>query len=497
MNSPIVEDYEASLRDLVLNSRPIIDNLTTIARENTDAAPGILQAITNRIYKAIPEHKLFALYLLDSVCKIVGPPYTVLVAPELFKLFSHVYLLVSDPTRVKLVKMYDLWRASKLKNTAELLFPPEQLDRIGSFLRQAGYRPPPVQTPGVSAQGLVADIDSLLPLMQKRLQQHGHDEALAGRCAALAELRVLLQSLQLRPNELLDIQERLRAMRHQEVYTALLTPKPVPVEPVVPKAEALFSDLVASGLVHVDQSLKPGSRPEYTVRLPKHKFSSSAPTTNALEQLLANVALPQGQSQYEQIKYRELVKVAQKIGSPGAEALQSFLAATLDMSTVQVLYETKALKCSQCGKRFTGDEDGASKKRMHLDWHFRINKKQGKATVQSRNWYLSDLEWVRFSDGDLLEFERPVVKKEEVKAAPVYVVIPANETNMNNTCSICREQIKPTYSDQLGEWIWDGCVYASGHKSGRKVVHATCFAEAGRKRGAEEELETKVKREKV
>ena len=78
-SSIIVEDYGQSLNDLTFNSRPIIDNLTTIAKENPDVADGIIDAITNRIYKCIPEHKLFALYLLDFVCKNVGTPYNILV----------------------------------------------------------------------------------------------------------------------------------------------------------------------------------------------------------------------------------------------------------------------------------------------------------------------------------------------------------------------------------------------------------------------------------
>ncbi|KAM9889137.1 hypothetical protein OXX69_012917, partial [Metschnikowia pulcherrima] len=122
------------------------------------------------------------------------------------------------------------------------------------------------------------------------------------------------------------------------------------VAPIVSRADMIFSALVASGLVKVDQSLKPGSRPEYTLVLPKHKYApgkNGAPSANALEELLRDANLA-GKSQYEQIKFKELVKVAQRMHEPSAgPSLQKFVANTvLDAATVQVLYETKASKCS-------------------------------------------------------------------------------------------------------------------------------------------------------
>lgn len=519
-SSPIVEDYAASLAELTFNSRPIIVNLTTIARENLDHADGILHAITARIYKCIPEQKLFVLYLLDSICKTVGNPYNVLIGDEIFKLFSHVYLLVNDQTRARLVKMYDLWRIFRVKGTNLPLFPSEQMEKIDNFLSQAGFRR--AEAPKFSAKQLIDDIDTLLPILQNKLALNPSDTALAGRCTALTELRSLLQSQELKQNELAGILEKLTSMKHQELYTVPNTPITPAVTPAAtpgvssapetktpPKALALFDDLIASGLVKFDQSLKPGSKPVYEVKLPKVKFqggNGATPSNNMLEQLLidANVS---SQSQYEQIKFKELVKVSKKLLNEGTfgSNLQAFVTSNvLDASTVQVLYETKSLKCAQCGKRFTSDDAGAIKKRAHLDWHFRINKKLAnhKSNIQSRNWYLDDYEWVKFDDNNLLEYGTTTVKKET--AAPTsqaaqaqYVVIPSTESNMNNMCTICREQVKATYNDQLGEWVWDGCMYVPPNKSGRRIVHVTCFQEANRKRGAAEDGDHKVKRERI
>lgn len=519
-NSPIVEDYAASLKELTFNSRPIIVNLTTIARENTEYADGIVNAITTRIYKCIPEQKLFTLYLLDSICKTVGNPYNMLVGDEIFKLFSHVYLLVNEQTRARLVKMYDLWKIFRLKGTELPLFPSDQMEKIDNFLSQAGLKR--VETPKYSAKLLIDDIDALLPIMQKKLALNPADTALSGKCIALTELKLLLHSQELKQNELAGILEKLNSMKYQEFYilpSTSIVPATIPPTIAVPpaspevkappKALALFDDLIASGLVKVDQSLKPGSKPVYELIRPKHKFvggNVGVPSTNALEQLLmdANIST---QSQYDQIKFKELVKVSKKLIGEGtfASNLQKLVSNNvLDASTVQVLYETKSLKCAQCGKRFTNDDAGAAKKRTHLDWHFRINKRLAnhKSNIQSRNWYLDDYEWVKFNENDLLEYGTTAVKR-DISSAPSqsaqlqYVVIPSTESNMNNMCSICREQVKATYNDQLGEWVWDACMFAPGYKSGRKIVHVSCFQEASRKRGAEDDGDIKVKRERV
>lgn len=513
----IGEDYAASLKELTFNLRPIIETLTTIAKENKQDAQGIVEAISNRVYKCIPEQKLFAMYLLDSICKTVGSPYRGLFSAEIFKLFSHVYLLVGDSTRSRLVKMFDLWRTTKVEG--ESIFDDGEMTKIGQFLSQAGRSEPP----SLSPSSLVSNIDALLPVLQRKAAT---DASYPPKIAALGELRILLQSQQLNPHDLAGIRDKLVSMKEQELLTPsplapttpktplsqISTPAPTPMaEPA--KAELLFANLIALGMVKMDQSLKPGSKPEYELVLPRVKYTpgaGGAPSMTSLEQLLveANVGT---KSQYEQIKFKELVKVSRSLSGSGenntdlAASLQKFISKpSLDLATVQLLYETKSLKCSQCGKRFDSDDRGATRKRAHLDWHFRINKKMANLkNVQSRLWYLDLLEWVHFREDALLEFgdttkkETPPSNAGTTVAKATYVVIPADETNMDNICIICREEVKPTFSSKIDEWIWDNCVYASGTKSGRKIVHLTCLLETSRKHSAEDQLNGRVKRERV
>lgn len=534
-SSSVVEDYEASIRELTFNSRPIIDNLTTIARENTEIADQILNVITTRINKAIPDQKLFSLYLLDSICKNIGSPYNVLIGDDIFKVFSGAYVLVNEQVRGKLANLFETWKLTKTKGTNLPLFPVDELKKIETFLAQAGYkRKEKESTPTLILKltnaSLIDEINSILPLFETKLAGTA-DQKVKDRFNALSQLKLLLSKQSMKPNELQAVQAQLLTIKKQEALTVnspiptpAITPATTPGLPQAllnsisnsndtlstrPKAEDLFEALLASGLVLVDQSLKPGSKPTYELQIPRIKYQAPAkvstnglPSNQALEQLLSSAA---NKTEYEQLKANELVKMATSITK--AKSIQAFINNNqVETSSVQLLYDCKPSKCGICGNRFTSDEAGARKKAMHLDWHFRINKKlaQNKTAVQSRNWYLDDYEWVKFRDADLLEYSTPTgayalqatTGNARVNEIP-YIVIPSTETNMNNMCLICRELIKATYSDDLGEWCWYNCVAQKGDKTNRKIFHATCFNEANRKRGAEDDGSARIKREKL
>lgn len=529
VSSTLVDDYEASLRDLTFNSKPIIDNLTIIAKEHTDEAQGIVRVITNRIYKCIPEHKLHALYLLDSICKTAGPPYNEIFGQEIFKIFSHTYVLVNSETRARLVKIYELWKTLNSKGSSLPLFPTEQLDKIGNFLRQALARTIEEPVTLISQPALVADIEGLILILKQIPASDASINLVPSRITALDALKEYLKLQKLSQTDLKDVQQKLMHMKLQ-----VSNPESVnstqgnlnlllqggPTAPALSHNEAqavseqteplaldLFENLISSGLVKVDQSLKAGSKPEYELVIPKQKYTPQAfdgSSSSFLSNFLQNAHLSQ-MPQHEQIKYKEIIKIESKLADRNSYTsdLQLFIFKNvLDPSTVQVLYEVKSLKCSQCGKRFATDDNGAIQKRLHLDWHFRINKRQAnfKTNVQSRNWYLDNQSWVHFQESELSELEPTGAKKDSLQSLKMpeqnYVLIPSDETNMNNVCAICREHIKPSINPTTEEWVWSGCMLAPGNKSGRKIVHIACFEEANRKRVAEDEGNNRVKRER-
>ncbi|RCK57292.1 Protein PCF11 [Candida viswanathii] len=515
--SEILEAYQQSLNELTFNSRPIIDNLTVIAKENPNVADGLLDLITQRIYKSIPEHKLYALYLLDSICKTTGNPYNILVGDQMFNLFSHVFQLVNDAIRNRLISLFETWKVTKTRGTNDPLFPKSQLNKIDEFLKKAGY--PKAAGSGLSQQSLINEINHLMPVFENKIRSNPNPK-FADRLKALNQLKLILSTQVMKINELQAIQNQLQAIREQEQTssssrggtpsgTPSATPAPASLPPT-PKANPvfqIFQDLILSGLVKKDQEPIPGSKPVYSLVFPQTKYVPSSNEFNlsgSLEDfLLASSSIQR--SEYEKLKFTEMTKVNKSAFSN----LQDFIKNNKPNTKLRdLLYDAKASKCSICGKRFTTDQEGSTKKRLHLDWHFRINKKLSTkgSNVQSRNWYVDDYEWVHFNEDELLEYSTdvklPDIGQDDKAAANLitssYVVVPSTETNMNNKCLICREQVKARYNDEIGEWVWEGCIRQPGEgKNSRKIVHIACFNESSKKRSADEDLNVHVKRERV
>ncbi|KAK5045032.1 hypothetical protein LTR84_010180 [Exophiala bonariae] len=106
----VAEDYKGSLEDLMTNDRYQISNLTLIAKENTEHAEAISRVLQNHINRAPPARKLPALYVLDSIAKNVGSPYTVYFGRNLHQTFMHAYSQVDTNVRRKLEEMLKTWR---------------------------------------------------------------------------------------------------------------------------------------------------------------------------------------------------------------------------------------------------------------------------------------------------------------------------------------------------------------------------------------------------
>lgn len=106
----VAEDYKNSLEDLTINSRYEISNLTVIAKENTEHALAISRVLENHIKSTPPDRKLPALYVLDSVVKNVGTPYTLFLGRNLYTIFMNAYTLVNGQVRRKLDEMLKTWK---------------------------------------------------------------------------------------------------------------------------------------------------------------------------------------------------------------------------------------------------------------------------------------------------------------------------------------------------------------------------------------------------
>lgn len=110
LSDEVAEDYRKALEDLTMNSRYEISNLTVIAKENTEHALAISEALKNHIKQTSPAKKLPAFYVLDSVVKNVGTPYTLFFGRQLYSTFMEAYALVDNNVRRKMDEMLKTWK---------------------------------------------------------------------------------------------------------------------------------------------------------------------------------------------------------------------------------------------------------------------------------------------------------------------------------------------------------------------------------------------------
>ncbi|RFU32663.1 hypothetical protein B7463_g3656, partial [Scytalidium lignicola] len=134
----VAEDYRKALEDLTMNSRYEISNLTIIAKENTEHAFAIAEALKNHIKQTSPQKKLPALYVLDSVVKNVGTPYTLFFGRQLYSTFMEAYALVDNNVRRKMDEMLKTWKEPVPGSMdTQPVFPPEITRPIENALIKA------------------------------------------------------------------------------------------------------------------------------------------------------------------------------------------------------------------------------------------------------------------------------------------------------------------------------------------------------------------------
>ncbi|KAI8943798.1 hypothetical protein NX059_001772 [Plenodomus lindquistii] len=106
----VAADFRDALQDLRMNSRPEISNLTLIAKENTEYAEAISTELENHVRSTRPEWKLPALYVLDSIVKNVGTPYTVYIGRNLYRTFMDAYMVMDQGTRKAMEGLLRTWK---------------------------------------------------------------------------------------------------------------------------------------------------------------------------------------------------------------------------------------------------------------------------------------------------------------------------------------------------------------------------------------------------
>ncbi|KAJ5220892.1 uncharacterized protein N7469_009779 [Penicillium citrinum] len=280
----LVEDYKLSLEDLTTNDRFQINNLTVIARENTEHASAISRVLEDHISQTPPMQKLPALYVVDSIVKNVGTPYTLFLGKHMYQTFMNAYVLVDPATRRKLDEMLKTWK-EPVPGSLETrpVFPPEITRTIENALIRARTAaiererpqvnrprggtpigrsnnstppqgmprplaqypsngrplhtptPPQGQHPDRTLESLNRDLEALITAARTNFANSPFDPSSQARLKALLDLQNILQNQQLTPDQLKLVRDQVSTMAASTSIPSTHSPVPsMPVQPVPP-----------------------------------------------------------------------------------------------------------------------------------------------------------------------------------------------------------------------------------------------------------------------
>lgn len=546
-------DYYSSLQTLTFNSRPIIESHTALAQENVQYAQEIVSAIEKRIEKAIPNHKLFALYLLDSISKNIGLPYTSLFSKNLFKTFTTTYGLVDDPTRCKLIKLFKTWKLPTAL-TGMPLFDSNQLTKIEEFLIKVtanNYNNTNITNTNTNAapnnlslnpntnsianpiqnysnvyqmdkskNGLIKETNELLNLVESRLQSSHDDEKGHQRFTLLNQLKTILSSNSNIPQVQLDeVAKQLQSIKDDELLklniikqqkeeaarkaatAASISQQSMPIPQL--NASTLQNLLSLTNSKNQEQPLNQNgnalgfSNISFLQNILKKADSSSlSPPSSGSLPIQTNNNLTSNMLDFN------FIRPTKNSILEDFQLDQSFINKHIPTSIeISLLYEFQPIQCSSCSKRFEDSEKGIRDKRIHEQWHLRVEKRlkmggSGMGGVVNRSWYLELQEWIDFND-DLNEEvsnslnknsngNNPSSRKDkknrndddsrdyDPKDADKHLITIPESSNNEIICGICHDDLVGVYDEDSGDWVWKN---ATKDDSRNRVVHWTCWME--------------------
>lgn len=459
------------------------------------------------------------MYLLDSICKNVGAPYTTCFGINLYRTFADAYTQVPESIRRKLVELYGTWKTS---STGSALFPAEPMRKISSFLErineiapstQPGRSPVPGGPPGgpggpqgaVTQPYLLEKCTHVLDMTSDRLQHIPGDTDAKERLPVLSQLHTMLQTQAIPPSYLPDIQAQLASsLAHEEQKLAEYQREQERLaqqqqqrqqqqqQPKQQQAQAtpagLFASLQAAGLLG---GMANGGAAPVT---PPLGMGAGLPDMSGMPYPFPGMVGLPGMPPFMP-PLQGAVPGAPVV--PGAPDLSSLLASgassllsSLESNNVELstsslqkprpnlvfnLYGKMPKQCNICGRRFRDNQDNA--RQAHMDWHFRVNKKmrQDESRAQNRRWYLTEHLWVEGGEqGEQEEVaEKPRIDMDAVRKQ--WVLAPSAASKKKQLCPICKSGFNTELSDEAEDWVWTDAV-----QIGDKIFHATCHAESGK-----------------
>ncbi|KAM0786746.1 hypothetical protein ACM66B_002183 [Microbotryomycetes sp. NB124-2] len=494
--------FSHQLELLRFNSKPAITNLTLFASEHrARMASAVANCLEEHLKSCPPEHKLPALYLLDSISKNIGPPYIALFARFIERVFLHAYRSVDAHTQVKLQELLGTWRTGSADG-GELFRLPEEGShgRVQRGIEEAlfGARPstsesgrgdraandaseavgccsqPPspkreadllvdqaFATPG-ERSGVLFDIRRLLQRREEEVAYGAPDDVVKEQIGALHKLENLVVGTQLTSEQVKQIRMQLAA----------LAPPPAPEAAAEPAAPSSVADQISG----IDMGLL-----------------ASLQANGGLSSLLATA---QQMNQARQSASPAPPKPTVNARDPAAgDYNEAVLAVNVKMVNsdfnkwqdhwTSFLYDRLPLQCKQCGLRFFDSARGKQFLDEHLDYHFTHKRRvrEGAGRAQGRSWLALEEDWITADenvDSDALAAgsngaakEAQAVKIDRAELRKRKVAAPTDAAKLAKPCPICKEKFKAEWSEADEEWVFYNCVDVSG-----TLYHAICHAEA-------------------
>lgn len=115
MGDEEMAEYALALRELKVNSKPVITSLTMLADEiaggDEVAASQVAGLVERHIRTAAPKTKLTGFYLLDSISKNVKGHFVACFARNLPDLFLGAFATQDEATKKSMVRLLGTWNA--------------------------------------------------------------------------------------------------------------------------------------------------------------------------------------------------------------------------------------------------------------------------------------------------------------------------------------------------------------------------------------------------
>ncbi|XP_064636010.1 uncharacterized protein LOC135493085 [Lineus longissimus] len=151
------------------------------------------------------------------------------------------------------------------------------------------------------------------------------------------------------------------------------------------------------------------------------------------------------------------------------------------------------LQCNSCGVRFIMEEK--DKYQEHLDWHFRLNKKEKDEMkiAKFRKWYFDSQDWIDFEEiqdieerarknffarthqaiqeagGSVFQSMASSSQPEQITSCPAA----SGDSENDDVCEICADPFEQFWDEESEEWHLKDAIRVEG-----KTYHPVCYEDA-------------------